>query len=201
MTEPFTPRTEREHWVAIADALNAAHQAGMPVGIDLDGTLTDHRAWSVIWDRDGERWTVAGYDDDIPTGQPDGDWVRCCQTLFGQGQCPNAERHAKALERGWQEAIPGAWLCQDHADRPAPLRPRTDDRRAALLTTIRQRGGQWTTGRVRALYKRLYPGHVYRSALRSDLALLHRKGHLVRNDGPRGRYYTLATAEGGTHRA
>ncbi|MFD8075861.1 hypothetical protein ACFV3E_24795 [Streptomyces sp. NPDC059718] len=91
-----------------------------------------------------------------------------------------------------------------YAEQPepmTPLRPRTDDRRQALLTTIRQRGGQWTTGRVRALYKRLYPGHIYRSALRSDLALLHRKGHLTRNDGPRGRYYTLATAEGGTHRA
>ncbi|MFD3835344.1 hypothetical protein ACFWWC_03680 [Streptomyces sp. NPDC058642] len=57
------PRTERERWVAIANALNAAHAAGMPVGIDLDGTLTDHRAWSVIWDPAAERWEVAGYDD------------------------------------------------------------------------------------------------------------------------------------------
>ncbi|WP_338683829.1 hypothetical protein QD712_25515 [Streptomyces acidiscabies] len=63
----FVPRTERQRWVAIADALNAAHEAGMPVGIDLDGTLTDHEAWSVVWDRAAGRWTVAGYDD-----EPDG---------------------------------------------------------------------------------------------------------------------------------
>ncbi|MFF3848022.1 hypothetical protein [Streptomyces sp. NPDC002328] len=56
------PRTERSYWVAIADALNAAGAAGLPVGIDLDGTLTDHRVWSVVWDRQAERWQVAGYD-------------------------------------------------------------------------------------------------------------------------------------------
>lgn len=56
------PRTERSYWQAIADALNAAHAAGMPVGIDLDGTLTDHNAWSVIWDRDAERWVLASCD-------------------------------------------------------------------------------------------------------------------------------------------
>ncbi|MGW3166954.1 hypothetical protein ACWC9Q_29670 [Streptomyces sp. NPDC001142] len=60
----FVPRTERSYWQAIADALNAANAAGMPVGIDLDGTLTDHRAWSVVWDRDAERWALAGYEDD-----------------------------------------------------------------------------------------------------------------------------------------
>jgi hypothetical protein len=60
----FVPRTERQRWQDIAAALNAAHAAGMPVGIDLDGTLTDHRMWSVVWDRDAERWTVAGYEDD-----------------------------------------------------------------------------------------------------------------------------------------
>ncbi len=64
--QPFVPRTEREYWVGIAGALNAAHGAGMPVGIDLDGTLTDHRMWSVVWDRAAEQWTVAGYDDDAP---------------------------------------------------------------------------------------------------------------------------------------
>ena len=63
----FVPRTERSYWVGIADALNAAHAAGMPVGVDLDGTLTDHRMWSVVWDRAAERWVVAGYDD-----EPDG---------------------------------------------------------------------------------------------------------------------------------
>ncbi|MFF3310519.1 hypothetical protein [Streptomyces sp. NPDC002952] len=63
---PSTPvtQTERAHWVDIAAALNAAQVAGMSVGIDLDGTLTDHTAWSVIWDSETERWTVAGYDAD-----------------------------------------------------------------------------------------------------------------------------------------
>lgn len=61
--EVFVSRTERSYWVAIVDALNAAVAAGMPIGIDLDGTLTDHNAWSVVWDRAAERWTVAGYED------------------------------------------------------------------------------------------------------------------------------------------
>jgi len=66
----FVPRTERSYWVSIADALNAAHAAGMPVGIDLDGTLTDHHMWSVVWDRAAERWKVAGYDDDTADDRP-----------------------------------------------------------------------------------------------------------------------------------
>lgn len=64
--EVFVPQTERSRWVAIAEALNAAHSAGMPVGIDLDGTLTDRNAWSVVWDRAAEQWVVAGYEDDEP---------------------------------------------------------------------------------------------------------------------------------------
>lgn len=56
------PRTERSYWLAITDALNGAESAGMPVGIDLDGTLTDHNAWSVVWDRDARQWVLAGYD-------------------------------------------------------------------------------------------------------------------------------------------
>ncbi|WP_318201111.1 hypothetical protein [Streptomyces sp. SCL15-4] len=56
------PRTERSIWQGIADALNAAQARGMAVGIDLDGTLTDHNAWSVVWDRDARRWVLAGYD-------------------------------------------------------------------------------------------------------------------------------------------
>lgn len=64
------PRTERSYWVDIAHALNAAMAAGMPVGIDLDGTLTDHNAWSVIWNHETQRWTVAGYDSDMDDDQP-----------------------------------------------------------------------------------------------------------------------------------
>lgn len=77
MSDTFVPRTERQRWQDIADALNAAHAAGMPVGVDLDGTLTDHTAWSVVWDRSAGRWAVAGYDDEsmvpgekcIPAGE------------------------------------------------------------------------------------------------------------------------------------
>jgi hypothetical protein len=60
-TQP-APRTERSYWQAIADTLNASAAAGMHVGIDIDGTLTDHTAWSVIWDRRTEQWAVAGYE-------------------------------------------------------------------------------------------------------------------------------------------
>lgn len=62
--EMFVPRTELRRWQDIADALNAAHAADMPVSIDLDGTLTDHRTWSVVWDQAAARWTVAGYEAD-----------------------------------------------------------------------------------------------------------------------------------------
>ncbi|MGW4305097.1 zinc finger domain-containing protein [Streptomyces californicus] len=58
------PRAERSYWQDITDALNALNTAGGSIGIDLDGTLTDHRAWSVVWDRDDERWTLIGYDDE-----------------------------------------------------------------------------------------------------------------------------------------
>lgn len=61
---PFVPRTERSYWVTIADALNAAATAGMPVGINMEGILTDHNAWAVVWNREQERWEVGGYDDD-----------------------------------------------------------------------------------------------------------------------------------------
>lgn len=69
-TESFVPRTERSYWEDIAAALNAAHAVGMPVGIDLDGTLTDHNTWSVVWDRTAERWTVAGYEDESTDVDP-----------------------------------------------------------------------------------------------------------------------------------
>ncbi|MET7759758.1 hypothetical protein ABZT27_34415 [Streptomyces sp. NPDC005389] len=67
------PPTEREYWLAIAYALNAATRAGLPVGIDLDGTLTDHDAHSVVWNHEAERWEVAGYDDEDQNGAPEAD--------------------------------------------------------------------------------------------------------------------------------
>ncbi|MGW1267566.1 3'-5' exonuclease [Streptomyces sp. NPDC002491] len=66
-SEVSAPCTERSRMVAIADALNAAEDSGLSLGIDLDGTITDHTAWSVIWDPATERWTVAGYDQDDET--------------------------------------------------------------------------------------------------------------------------------------
>ena len=62
--EVFVPQTERSRFVAIAEALNAAESAGLSLGIDLDGTITDHAGWSVVWDRDAGQWTVAGYEDE-----------------------------------------------------------------------------------------------------------------------------------------
>ncbi|WP_314411425.1 hypothetical protein [Streptomyces sp. DSM 40484] len=61
--EFLAPRTDRSYWVTIEAALNTALAAGIPIGIDLDGTLTDHNAWSLVWDRITERWTIAGYQD------------------------------------------------------------------------------------------------------------------------------------------
>lgn len=67
--EPVVPRTERSYWEDIASALNAAGSAGMSVGIDLDGTLTDRNAWSVVWDRAAKQWEVAGYEDGAEAGE------------------------------------------------------------------------------------------------------------------------------------
>lgn len=61
--EHAVPRTERSYWDDIATALNAALAVGMSVGVDLDGTLTDHNAWSVVWDQAAERWAVSGYEE------------------------------------------------------------------------------------------------------------------------------------------
>ncbi|MFD6240573.1 hypothetical protein ACFWFV_13775 [Streptomyces diastaticus] len=48
-------RPERSRWQAVADALNEIDVAG----IDLDGTIAGHTAWSVVWDRDAG-WMVSG---------------------------------------------------------------------------------------------------------------------------------------------
>jgi hypothetical protein len=111
--EPFVPRTEREYWVDIATALNAAAAAGMPVGINMEGILTDHNAWAVVWNREQERWEVGGYDDGLDApAEPDVDeWVRCSSS-----RCPNGERRDKAVSRGWTaDGRAGDWLCAEHA--------------------------------------------------------------------------------------
>ncbi|MGW9638871.1 hypothetical protein ACWHAU_06890 [Streptomyces albidoflavus] len=53
--EAEDPCTERSRWQAVADALNDLDIAG----IDLDGTIAGHNAWSVVWDRDAG-WMVSG---------------------------------------------------------------------------------------------------------------------------------------------
>lgn len=65
-------------------------------------------------------------------------------------------------------------------------------RRQNLLAAIREQGGEWTTGRVKQLYRRRIVGHIYRHNIRRDLAHLHQTGHLDRHgDGTPHRYYTL----------
>lgn len=73
--------------------------------------------------------------------------------------------------------------------KPRP-RPRID-RRQLLLDTIRTTGGRWTTGRVKALYARDLPTHIYRSTIRRDLRELCNAGHLVAHGPDCRRYYTL----------
>ncbi|NUS26108.1 MAG: hypothetical protein HOV92_18055 [Streptomyces sp.] len=66
-------------------------------------------------------------------------------------------------------------------------------RRRNLLTAIRDEGGEWTTGRVKQLYRRHIDGHIYRHNIRRDLAHLHAEGHLDRHDSRPRRHYTLHT--------
>ncbi|WP_042170184.1 hypothetical protein [Streptomyces sp. NBRC 110035] len=114
--EPFVPRTEREYWAAIADALNAAAGIGMPVGIDLDGTLTDHTAWSVVWDRDTEQWTVAGYeDDDASTPPADGITQLIAPVQALREESPAA--HLAGLLSGSQPDVTAAEVLDDHTIR------------------------------------------------------------------------------------
>ncbi|MEE4546501.1 hypothetical protein V2S66_31615 [Streptomyces sp. V4-01] len=75
--------------------------------------------------------------------------------------------------------------------RPQPRpRPRID-RRQLLLDAIRATGGTWTTGRVKALYARELPSHIYRSTIRVDLRALCDAGHLTAQGTDCRRFYTL----------
>ncbi|SCD41320.1 hypothetical protein GA0115251_106953 [Streptomyces sp. TverLS-915] len=68
-------------------------------------------------------------------------------------------------------------------------------RRAFLLDRIRSERGQWTPGRVKRLYRRVWPEqHVLRATIRADLAQLHSDGHLTLHDAGDRRFYTLAEA-------
>lgn len=68
-----------------------------------------------------------------------------------------------------------------------------------LLRAVREQGGEWTTKRVLALYRRLGlepDGMRYthlRSVARGDLRDLARMGHLVQGADPNSLSYTLNT--------
>jgi hypothetical protein len=61
--------------------------------------------------------------------------------------------------------------------------------REELLEVIRREGGEWTTGRTRAVCRRILGAHVLRMTAKRLLADLHERGHLVRRDAPSRRYY------------
>ncbi len=70
-----------------------------------------------------------------------------------------------------------------------PLRSR--HRQQVLFHLINREGGEWTVGRVKAVYRRLVGTHVYRSTVRRDLAELHKHDCLIRHgDGTPRRFYT-----------
>lgn len=72
-----------------------------------------------------------------------------------------------------------------------PVRPKTG-RSQLLLDAIRAQGGQWTTGRAKAFYRKAYPSHVYPSTIRRQLQQLAAVGVLAQHeDGHGHRYYTL----------
>lgn len=70
------------------------------------------------------------------------------------------------------------------------------DLQQIILTAIRSKRGQWTTGRVKALCRREYPTHVYRSTIRRQLRQLHAAGHLEQHGEDRRRYYTYSPTGG-----
>ncbi|NUS79125.1 MAG: hypothetical protein HOV70_23395 [Streptomyces sp.] len=114
--------------------------------------------------------------------------------LTGRAVCP-APRPADEAE-GLLDAYRAEILAEES---PAP-RPEFNAavaRRAQLLAEITARSGEWTTRRVHNLYKSLGITDVFRSAVRSDLAAVHRAGHLVQHDEPGRRFYT---AKGGGDR-
>jgi hypothetical protein len=62
--------------------------------------------------------------------------------------------------------------------------------RQILLDAIRERQGEWTTGRVKALYRKTVPTHMLRSVIRRHLRELTAAGHLEQHERNGRRYYT-----------
>ena len=68
-----------------------------------------------------------------------------------------------------------------------------EERLAALLHLIRERGGRWPAGRLHRIHRirRTTGGPVQRGTARRDLAELARRGHLDQHGPADGRYYQL----------
>ncbi|MGW6459351.1 hypothetical protein ACWF94_26065 [Streptomyces sp. NPDC055078] len=117
-----------------------------------------------------------------------GEFLAC-----GNPRCDRGEWAAKAAERGWEEKQGGRWLCaQCAADRADFLSMADGTRQEILHEHIVAAGGRWSTSRVLQTYRPLGI-RVTRYAARSDLAELHRQGHLTLHDqDPNRRFYTAA---------
>jgi hypothetical protein len=61
-----------------------------------------------------------------------------------------------------------------------------------LLDTIRTEQGEWTVGRVKALYRKTVPTHMLRAVIRRHLHTLHTGGHLAVHEEAARRYYTYS---------
>lgn len=61
-----------------------------------------------------------------------------------------------------------------------------------LLDTIRTEQGEWTVGRVKALYRKTVPTHMLRSVIRRHLRRLQAGGHLAVHEEAARRYYTYS---------
>lgn len=76
--------------------------------------------------------------------------------------------------------------------------PPLTDHLAALLAAILAHGGEWSTARVQALYRKSGPVAPLRATARKDLHALHAMGHLVHHDERGRQFYTLNDCAGGT---
>ena len=105
------------------------------------------------------------------------------------------ERDAYA-EQGEKDTAPAATSTRFAIDH----RRATTERHELLRLAIRDQGGEWTTRRVRLLYRGLGIRDLFRSTLRHDLAELCRAGHLTLHDEDKGRRYYTPTTNGGDAR-
>jgi len=130
---------------------------------------------------------------------------RDIETAIGTYPCErDGDHHGDCDER--TEAEIAAQGEKDTATAATSTRFAIDHRRATterhelLRLAIRDQGGEWTTRRVRLLYRGLGIRDLFRSTLRHDLAELCRAGHLTLHDQDKGRRYYTPTTNGGDAR-